>query len=108
MIRFLPCEANSMKAYEGDKEVGICSFSIDGYTMTFETLTAENDDAIITEGLIRASMNYAANRGAYISKVKKGVAQSVFEFLGFKGNDILSAEIPEVLTAGCGCSHNKF
>lgn len=108
MIRFLPFESDSMKAFDGEKEVGICSFSIDGYVMTFNSLTADNDDPIITEGLIRSAMNYAANRGAYISKVKKGTAQNVFEFLGFKGDDVLSAEIPEVLTAGCGCSHNKF
>lgn len=107
MIRFLPCEPDKMKAYEGEKEVGICSFSIDGYTMNFESIAVDNNDAIITEGLIRSSMNYAANRGAYISKVKKGTAQAVFEFLGFKGEEFLSAEIPEVLTAGCGCSRNK-
>ncbi len=107
MIRFLPFETNSMKAFDGETEVGICSFSIDGFVMTFDSLIADNNDPIITEGLIRSALNYAANRGAYISKVKNGISQQMFEFLGFKGDDILSAEIPEVLTSGCGCSHNK-
>lgn len=107
MIRFLPFETNSMKAFEGENEVGYCSFSIDGFVMTFNSLVAENNDPIITEGLIRSAMNYAANRGAYISKVEKGISQKMFEFLEFKGDEVLSAEIPEVLTSGCGCSHNK-
>ncbi len=104
MIRFVPFEENGiigMSAFEGEDKIGICTFSIDGYYMNF--VSVECDDDIITEGLARAAMNYAANRNAYIAKINKEFSSSAFVRLGFKGDDILSVEIPEALASGCTC-----
>jgi hypothetical protein len=104
MIRFIPFETDAMKAFESDNEIGTSTFEIDGFDMTLKTLTAADD--IIAEGLIRSVLNYGANRGAYIAKVESGIFENVFRKLGFKGEGILLAEIPEALT-GCCCSHSN-
>ena len=104
MIKFIPFEENGtigMAALDGENQIGRCTFSISGYFMTFDSV--ECDDNIITEGLSRAAMNYAANTNAYIAKIKKELSSAAFIRLGFDGNDILSAEIPEALASGCTC-----
>ncbi len=106
MIRFIPFENNSvagMTAFEVDNEIGKCEFTVDGYTMTF--ISVDCNDDIITEGLARAAMNYAANRNAYIAKIKKELSSAAFTRLGFSGEDMLSVEIPEALASGCTCNH---
>lgn len=108
MIRFVPFENENsfgMSAVENEKDVGSCTFSIDGYFMSF--ISVDCSDDIIAEGLARAAMNYAANRNAYIAKIKKTLASPAFFRLGFSGTDELSVEIPEALTTGCSCSHAK-
>ena len=106
MIRFIPFENNSvagMTALEGDNEIGKCEFTVDGYTMTF--ISVDCNDDIITEGLARAAMNYAANRNAYIAKISKEFDAPAFRRLGFEGEDVLSVEIPEALMSGCSGCH---
>ena len=104
MIRFIPFENDTMKAFEADTEIGAATFDINGFEMTVKTLKASDD--IIAEGLIRSVLNYGANRGAYIAKVSSCIYENVFRRLGFKGENPLSAEIPEALT-GCCCSHGN-
>lgn len=105
MIRFVPFTADKtagMIALDGEeKEIGRCTFSIDGYLMKF--LTVDCKDDIIIEGLARASMNYAANRYAYIAQIGKDISSAAFLRLGFSGEDVLSVEIPEALMSGCNC-----
>ncbi|MBR3818664.1 MAG: hypothetical protein IKJ41_05890 [Clostridia bacterium] len=106
MIRFIPHEINNVigiKAVENDAESGFCAFEINGFEMVF--LTVDCNDDVITEGLARAAMNYAANRYAYIAKIEKNIASPAFLRLGFSGEDILSVEIPVALTSGCTCGH---
>lgn len=106
MIRFVPVEKGDsvlIKAVENDLDIGNCSFLINGFEMIFTSVTCSDD--IITEGLARAAMNYAANRYAYIAKVKKVNVSPAFLRLGFSGEDILSVEIPVALTSGCSCGH---
>lgn len=106
MIRFIPyeCEDNvGMKAVENDNEIGFCTFRINGFDMEF--ISVECTDDIITEGLARAAMNYAANRYAYIAKIDNKYVSPAFIRLGFTGEDILSVEIPVALTSGCSCGH---
>lgn len=109
MIKFLPFEENGyigMKAYEDDSVLGLCTFTVNGYKMIFETVSCEDD--IITEGLARAAMNYGANRNAYIAEIKKENFCPAFDRLGFKGDGVMSVEIPEALTStGCSCPHSK-
>ncbi len=104
MIRFVPFETDTMKAFEADNEIGTATFAVNGFEMTLKTLNATDD--IIAEGLIRSVLNYGANRGAYMAKVEKGIYENVFRKLGFKGEELLSAEIPEALTGSC-CSCNN-
>lgn len=109
MIRFVPFENENtlgMKAFDGENEAGFCTFSIDGYFMTFETVDCPDD--ILTEGLARAAMNYAANRNAYIAKINRELSSSAFTRLGFEGEDVLSVEIPEALASGCSCGTKPF
>lgn len=108
MIRFVPFESGDvfgMKAFDGESEAGTCTFSLEGYFMTFESVDCGDD--ILTEGLARAAMNYAANRNTYIAKIKKEMSSPAFTRLGFSGDEILSVEIPEALASGCTCSHAK-
>lgn len=108
MIRFIPVETENglgMKAFDGETEAGTCTFLLDGYFMTFTSVDCSDD--VITEGLARAAMNYAANRNAYIAKIDKALSSAAFERLGFSGDDELSVEIPEALASGCTCGHAK-
>ena len=106
MIRFVPFENGElagMTAFDGEKETGKCEFKVEGYSMTF--ISVECSDDIITEGLARAAMNYAANRYAYIAKISKELSSSAFIRLGFSGEEVLSVEIPEALASGCNCGN---
>lgn len=108
MIRFVPFtddETAGMIALDGEeKETGRCTFSIDGYLMKF--LSVDCPDDIITEGLARASMNYAANRYAYIAEIGRELSSPAFLRLGFSGEDVLRVEIPEALmSSGCKCGN---
>ncbi len=107
MIRFVPFEtdktAGMIALDSGEIEIGRCEFSLDGYSMRF--LSVECQDDIITEGLARASMNYAANRYAYIAEIGKDISLPAFFRLGFSGEEILRVEIPEALSSGCSCGN---
>jgi hypothetical protein len=108
MIRFLPFEEDGfigMRAFENESELGFCTFSLSGYNMSFIDVCC--DDDIIIEGLARAAMNYGANKNAYIAKIQKEHFCPAFNRLGFKGDDVMSVEIPEALTSGCSCPHSK-
>lgn len=104
MIKFIPFNRDGITeitALDGDNAIGSCTFSIDGYFMSFNSVDC-NDD-IITEGLARSAMNYAANRNAYIAKISKDISSAAFVRLGFSGDDMLCVEIPEALASGCTC-----
>lgn len=104
MIKFIPFDNNGITgiaALDGDDAIGSCTFTVDGYFMSFSSV--ECGDDIITEGLARSAMNYAANRNAYIAKISKDISSAAFVRLGFSGDDVLSVEIPEALASGCTC-----
>ncbi len=104
MIKFIPFDredVTGITALDGDNAIGSCTFTIDGYFMSFNSV--ECDDDIITEGLARSAMNYAANRNAYIAKIRRDISSAAFIRLGFSGDDMLSVEIPEALASGCTC-----
>ena len=108
MIKFVPFENEDvlgMKVLDGETQAGFCTFSLDGYFMTFDSVECSDD--ILTEGLARAAMNFAANRNAYIAKINTNLSSPAFERLGFSGDDILSVEIPEALASGCSCGQAK-
>lgn len=106
MISFLPYEEDNrviFKAVDGENEIGRCAIMLNGYDMEFVSVECEDD--IITEGLARSAMNYAANRMAYIAKINKTIGKPAFIRLGFEGDEMLSVEIPQALTSGCSCNH---
>ncbi len=106
MIRFIPFENEGIigiNAVENEVNIGSCTFDINGFNMTF--LSVDCNDDIITEGLARAAMNYAANRYAYIAKIDVSISSPAFIRLGFSGDEVLSVEIPVALTSGCSCGH---
>ena len=108
MIRFIPIvneDSSGIAAFDGDNRIGECTFRLDGYFVDF--LSVDCSDDIITEGLARAAMNYAANRSAYIARIKKELSSPAFIRLGFVGENVLSVEIPEALASGCSCGHEK-
>ena len=88
-------------AFENEKEKGFCRFSIDGYN-TF-LLQAESEDELIKEGLIRASLNFAANRGCYMARCEGSVCPNILKKMHFEGEKELSCDIPTALTGSlCG------
>lgn len=108
MISFVPFTTDKtagMIALDGEeKEIGRCTFLIDGYLMKF--LSVDCTDDIITEGLARAAMNYAANRYAYIAEIGNDISSPAFLRLGFSGENVLRVEIPEALmSSGCSCGN---
>lgn len=108
MISFFPKESEngvSFTAYDGDIVLGKCEFVLCGNEMAF--VSVDCDDDIITEGLARSAMGYAASRNGYIAKIKRTLSSSAFDRLGFTGDDVLSAEIPQALTSGCTCHQKK-
>lgn len=107
MIKFVPYEKENcveVVAYDGEDSIGKASFTVDGFNMNF--ISVECDDDIIVEGLARASMNYAANRNAYIAKISNEFFAPAFIRLGFAGEEVLTVEIPEALMSGCSGCHN--
>ncbi len=107
MISFLPIEEENgvvFRAVDGENEIGRCRMILNGYDIEF--VSVECDDDVITEGLARSAMNYAANRMAYIARIKKSIVKPAFIRLGFEGEEMLSVEIPQALTSGCSCNHN--
>lgn len=106
MINFLPEYGDDIirfTAFEGDKNLGNCTFRLDGYKMYF--LTVDCGDDTVAEGLARAAMNCAANRNAYLAYITAALYRPAFARLGFKNADESFVEIPEALTS-CACSHN--
>jgi hypothetical protein len=106
MIKFVPYEKENcveVVAYNGENSIGKASFTVEGFNMNF--ISVECDDDVIIEGLARASMNYAANRNAYIAKISKDYSAPAFSRLGFEGEDVLTVEIPEALMSGCSGCH---
>lgn len=106
MIKFVPYEKENcveVVAYDGENSIGKANFTVEGFNMNF--ISVKCDDDVIIEGLARASMNYAANRNAYIAKISKEYSAPAFSRLGFEGEDVLTVEIPEALMSGCSGCH---
>ena len=86
-----------------DEPLGECEFTYGGYEM--KMLSIDCDDDIIIEGLMRASMNYGANRMMYICTVNPDMLCPALNRLGFTAGN-LTVEIPEALTkSDCKCNN---
>ena len=101
MITVKPMEKTETVSFVADEEgtvVGRCEIVINGYET--EVLSAEYDvdKPYALELLLRAALNYAANRNAYIAKTKL----DIFTDFPFENKDeYYIGTIPELLAGSC-------
>mgnify|MGYP003298150735 CR=1 FL=1 len=82
--------------------VGKCLFSIDGYNCCLILIDCDYSDKLLVEGFIRASLNYGANRNAYMALCEIDEISDVLLMLGFeKKNNTYSGDIPTLLKGSC-------
>ena len=87
---------------EDGNNVGSCLFSIKGYNCTIESIDCDDSDKLLVEGYIRASLNFCANRNAYMAHCNIKKVEDVLLMLGFeKNNGIYSGDIPTLLKGSC-------
>lgn len=92
-------------ALEDDAFLGKCLVEVDGYTCAIAELVQTGADKLVTEGLVRAALNFAANRGAYLASCSLVQIADVLKMLGFsEKNGVFRGEIPELLKGSC-CKH---
>lgn len=82
--------------------VGKCLFSIDGYNCYIISINCDYLDKLLVEGYIRASLNFCANRNAYIAHCDIEEISDVLLMLGFeKKKNTYSGDIPTLLKGSC-------
>lgn len=92
-------------ALEDDAILGKCLVEVTGYTCAISELVQTGADKLVTEGLVRAALNFAANRGAYLASCSIVQIADVLKMLGFsEENGVFRGEIPELLQGSC-CKH---
>lgn len=106
MYYFKPTENGecfSYTAYDNEQEAGFCKCRLKDDTLILESAEFLSEE--IFEGLVRSSLNYGANRGAYIAIASPGYCDNVLKRLGFSQNDRgeYSGEIPELLSSCSEC-----
>lgn len=93
-------------ALEEDTFLGKCLVEVNGYTCTITELVQTGADKLVTEGLVRAALNFAANRGAYLASCSIVQIADVLKMLGFnEESGVFRGEIPELLQGSC-CKHS--
>lgn len=89
-------------ALEDDAILGKCLVEVTGYTCAISELVQTGADKLVTEGLVRAALNFAANRGAYLASCSIVQIADVLKILGFsEENGVFRGEIPELLQGSC-------
>lgn len=89
--------------YESDsEEVGSCLLKVHKYNCAILRIDCDMSDKLLTEGFIRAALNFAANRNAYLAFCEIGEANDVLLSLGFENNNgVYSGDIPTLLKGSC-------
>lgn len=99
------CKNSIYGAYTAPAENGItakCLIKIDGRFCEIKSIVTDNTDKLFTEGLLRASLNFAGNRGAYIARCCDTNVADVLTVLGFeKKNGFYEGDIPTLLLGNC-------
>ncbi|MEG0545767.1 MAG: hypothetical protein RR552_01140 [Oscillospiraceae bacterium] len=92
-------------AVEGDKQLGKCIIKIDNMNCEISNLEVEINDELLIEGLLRASLNFAGNRNAYMARCSDEKIKDILLLLGFqKKDDYYEGDIPTLLLGSC-CKH---
>ena len=89
-------------AFDGSNEIGSCTVTVDSFNCYLSTFSVLTGDDLLTEGLIRSALNFAANRGAYIAVCADLSVENTLKLLGFSLSDgKYKGEIPELLKGSC-------
>ncbi len=106
---FSGCVNGGYIGFEGDEIIGKCSLYVDGHIVTVKTIDFDKDKPDIGEGLIRAALNFGANRNAYYAYCSCENAVEIMKLMGFEENDgIYSGDIPTLLGGSCGCCRQNM
>lgn len=91
-----------------DEKYGFCLFDYDELTATIIALEYSDKHKFLPECLVKAALNYAANRGAFIAQSGNMKIEKELLELGFKQEgDLLTAQIPKVMEGKCcSCQNN--
>ncbi len=109
MLVFRPAdEKENEAAYEAVLDgvnCGRVEFEYSGYRMKYTAVSCADD--IVTEGLLRSSMNYCANRGVYACEIGADMLSPAAKRLGFRESELI-VDIPDALTStSCSCGDNR-
>lgn len=90
-------------AKDNEEKIGKLCFSLTENAC--KVLGIQAQDALITEGLLRSALNFAANRGAYIATCSLQEYKQLLSSLHFlEKNGVFYGEIPSILTCS-SCLH---
>ncbi len=101
MITVKPVEKENTVAFIAEEEgnnVGFCEIALETYEVEVLSAEADADKPYALELLLRAALNYAANRNAYLAKTKLDIFK---DFPFEKNGDIYEGTIPELLKGSC-------
>ena len=89
-------------ALDGETVCGSCTLLIHDGVADLTALDAQDPE--IGEGLFRAALNYAANKGVYMAVCTAPDAGAVTGRMRFEEKDgVLTNDIPTLLMGYCGC-----
>lgn len=95
--------------YEGDEIIGKCSLFVENSKVYVRSVDFPQDKPDIGEGLIRAALNFGANRNAYYAYCSCVNAIDIMKLMGFEENDgVYSGDIPTLLGGSCGCCRQNL
>ncbi len=95
--------------YEEEQIIGKCSLFVEGHTVTVKTIDFPSDKPDFGEGLLRAALNFGANRNAYYAYCSCQNAIDIMKLMGFEENDgVYSGDIPTLLGGSCGCCRHNL
>lgn len=95
--------------FEGDTIIGRCSLFVDGSKVTVKSIDFDKDKPDVGEGLLRAALNFGANRNAYYAYCSCENAIDIMKLMGFEENNgVFSGDIPTLLGGSCGCCRQNL
>ncbi len=95
--------------FEGDEIIGSCSVFVDGSKVTVKSIEFDMDEPDAGEGLLRAALNFGANRNAYYAYCSCENAVEIMKLMGFEEeNGVYSGDIPTLLGGSCGCCRQNL
>ena len=90
-------------AKDGDTALGTCELLLHDAVADIAAIRLSTEDLSIGEGLLRAALNFAANRGYYMAVCTAKNADAVRARLPFEEkNGRFQNDIPSLLAGTCG------